>query len=779
MKISHRLSGGSASAVLLLALAALLGACDAKLGASGGPSGSRPEAASPVAKAVRPAAVGTTAATAAIANPILFVTQVPMPADKFPGRMNTFANHLADLDSVPRGGDLMIRYPDGAVRNLTQEAGFGEIGPQRTKAIAVREPAVHWNGQKAIFSMLIGAAPKQFERPKSHWQLYEITGLAKGQAAVITKVAKQPGYPYNNVSPFYASDGDILFTSDRPRDGQAHLYPQLDEYESTPTITGIFRLDAATGTVSILNHTVSGAFSPTVDSFGRLIFTRWDHLQRDQQAEGQGNPLGAYDLASEAAGSHRLPELGETFPERRDANVSGPYGQVSSHTYNLFAPWQMNQDGTDELTLNHIGRHELFYDAPGILPESFLNDPKLQAGSNNSFFANRTLIRQDNGIFHLREDPLQPGIYYGIYTDEFGRLTTDPIIRMTGAPTLDAEQMTITVASAGSGRFRNPLPMSNGPMVASVHSASQSGVQLRLQHLGTDSSGKFVAGAMLTGAGIHKTLSWFTPDAEDSYSGLLWEIEPVEVVARTPPQATTLAIDPIEKSVLTELQVNEAELRAWLKAKKLALIVTRNQTSRDRNDRAQPFNLQVPGGVKTTATGDAGTGALYNIAHYQILQANQVRGYDNYSGSDGGLRPIAQPMKVPNNPADPGGPAGSVRIANDGSTAAFVPANRALTWQTTDGAGVPIVRERVWVTMQAGEIRTCAGCHGENSLNQAGKPAATQKPQALRDLLLHWLQTKDAIFEQNGAQPRLPPKASAAAVAPVVAYRSKPERTRK
>lgn len=671
-----------------------------------------------------------------------------MPADQFPGRMNVFANHMADLDSVVRGGDLMIRYPDGAVRNLTELAGYGQKGLQTDKAIAVREPAVHWNGQKAIFSMLIGAAPEKHHRPETSWQLYEITGLAKGQTPVITKVAKQPGYPYNNVSPLYDSEGRILFTSDRPHNGKAHLHPQVDEYESTPTITGIYRLDQATGQVSLLNHTVSGAFSPIIDSFGRVIFTRWDHLQRDQQAEGTA--LQPYNRASEAPNAKKQAAV-ETFPEKRGANTSGtPYGTVSAHTYNLFTPWQMNQDGTDELSLNHIGRHELFFDSPGNLPESFLNDPALQAGSNNAFFLNRKLIRQDNGILNIREDPTQPGIFYGVYTDEFGRLVADEIVRITGAPTLNAEQMKITGVS--NGRFRSPLPMSTGQMVASAYSSSNG--QMRLQQLGTDSNGKFVAGTVLTGAGTTKNLTWWTPDVQDSYNGLLWEIDPVEVVARTPPPAKTLAIDPIEKSVLTELQVNEAELRDWLKSRNLALIVTRNQTSRDRNDRSQPFNLQVPGGIKTIGN----DGFLYDIVHYQILQANLIRGYDNFNGAEGGLRPIAQPMSVQGNPANPGGPPGSVRIASDGSTAVFVPAHRSVTWQTTDGAGEPIVRERVWISLQPGEIRTCAGCHGENTKNQAGKPAATNKPKALRELLLYWLQTKDAMIEKNGAQPRIPPK---------------------
>ena len=38
-----------------------------------------------------------------------------------------------------------------------------------------------------------------------------------------------------------------MFASDRPRNGAAHLYPQHDEYESTATVTGLWRLDPATG----------------------------------------------------------------------------------------------------------------------------------------------------------------------------------------------------------------------------------------------------------------------------------------------------------------------------------------------------------------------------------------------------------------------------------------------------------------------------------------------------------------------------------------------------
>jgi hypothetical protein len=84
------------------------------------------------------------------------------------------------------------------------------------------------------------------------------------------------------------------------------------------------------------------------------------------------------------------------------------------------------------------------------------------------------------------------------------------------------------------------------------------------------------------------------------------------------------------------------------------------------------------------------------------------------------------------------GPLGSVKIAADGSTAAFVPARRALTWQTTDTAGNAVVRERIWITFQPGEVRVCASCHGINEADQAGRTAPQNKPEALRTLLRYW-----------------------------------------
>jgi hypothetical protein len=48
------------------------------------------------------------------------------------------------------------------------------------------------------------------------------------------------------------------------------------------------------------------------------------------------------------------------------------------------------------------------------------------------------------------------------------------------------------------------------------------------------------------------------------------------------------------------------------------------------------------------------------------------------------------------------------------------------------------VRERVWITVQPGEIRVCGSCHGNNTKDQAGNTEPTNKPLALRTLLQAW-----------------------------------------
>lgn len=699
-------------------------------------------------------------------HPILFVTQVPIPAD-FVTIGSVFGNHEAGSDRVGRGGDLFIVYPDGSLRNLTQEAGFGNAGFQGSTSIAVRDPAVHWDGDKAIFSMVVGAPPQQFQWIQSRWQLYEVTGLGQGGTAVITRVPNQPA-EYNNVSPAYASDERILFVSDRPRNGAAHLYPQLDEYEEASTNTGVWSLDPTTGELRLLDHAPSGDFDPIVDSFGRVIFTRWDHLQRDQQADTDvldGDTYGTFNFRNETAGAARLNNRDEVFPEPRSERVDLLAGtNLEGHSFNHFFPWMVREDGTELETINHIGRHELH----GYFNRSINDDPNVE-----EFIAATTGRFNQNPIenfLEIREDPENPGRYFGIDAPEFQTHAAGQVVFLDAPPMLPADAAPVTyvthratrdVTPEGgmpspqhSGFYRNPLPLSGGGIVA-AHTAEtradrnegtrpnpQSRYDFRLKEL-VPAGGLWVAGTPLT-SGISKTLSYWDPDVLVQYSGQLWELSPVEVRSRPRPVAGDPPLPAPEQAIFDQESVDTASFRAYLEKRDLALIVSRDVTTRDEADRQQPFNLRVPGGVQTTGA----SGTIYDVAHLQIFQADQIRGIGGRTTPDPGRRVLAQVLHDPTaaNVPNPSGPPGSVALGLDGSMAALVPAHRAMTWQLTDPAGVGVVRERYWLTFQPGEIRVCTSCHGLNSQDQAGQALPSNPPEALRALLQQWKANQLPLF---------------------------------
>ena len=217
----------------------------------------------------------------------------------------------------------------------------------------------------------------------------------------------------------------------------------------------------------------------------------------------------------------------------------------------------------------------------------------------------------------------------------------------------------------------------------------------------------------------------------------MWELNPVEVRPRSIPTASPPGIAPPEQQMFDQANVTVAEIKQYLEANNLALVVSRNVTTRDDFDLQQPYNLRIPGGVQTI--GEPGT--IYDITHMQFFQADQLRGWTGGYSEDPrpGRRVLAQEMHdtaVSNPPTT--GPQGSVALGLDGSMAAFVPAQRAMTWQLTDENGEGVVRERYWITFQPGEIRLCTSCHGLSEVDQVGNSAPQNPPQALLTLLQFW-----------------------------------------
>jgi len=697
-------------------------------------------------------------------NAILFVTQVPIPGD-FTTIGSTFGNQQAVPDSCGRGGDLYVGYPDGTVKNLTRAAGYGKWGDQSTNGIAVRQPSVYWNGKKAVFSMVVGTPKRQYDYGTvSYWQLYEITNFLDPAATpLITKVPNQPTN-YNNIAPIYGTDDRILFTSDRPRNGQRNLYPQLDEYEEAPTVTGLWSLQPTNGDLFMLNHTPSGAFSPLIDHFGRVIFVRWDHLQRDQQADTDAENgtivYGPFNWSDESTNSVTTTNYAEVFPEPRPGRNDLLAGTgLTGHVFNQFFPWQITEDGTGEETVNHVGRHEL---GGSYLNAAFNNDPNLQ---DLYYFGGNYNTNTIDNFLQISEDPRVPGLFYGVSCPEFGSHASGQLVSLTGATNLNASFMRINYLTplstrnpAGSaasippdhtGLYRNPVMTTDGYLIAAhtnwkladantgdnVYIGSHYDFRLKFLQL---SNGFYMPGVLLT-AGLTNSAAYWTPDDHVIQTNILWELDPAEVVARPRPARLVETIDAPERAAFAAARVDINSFQDYLRAHDLALIVSRDVTTRDHADRQQPFNLRVSGSSHQTT---GATGKVYDVAWLQLFQGDQLRGlnYGTVGNPGNGRRVIAQNLHDPavDNPMTTNTLVGSVKIAADGSQAALVPARRAMTWQLTDTNGTGVVRERYWLTFAPGEIRTCTSCHGINETTQANLPAPTNTPAALVQLLQYW-----------------------------------------
>lgn len=720
-------------------------------------------------------------------NPIVFVANVPVVGMK--GHLNAFGNHGTSIvDSIP-GGDLYIRYPNGHLKNLTAEAGFGIASGEiqaGAQAIAVRQPTVHWSGDKILFSMLVGGPKERFDRASNRrWQIYEASGLNESDTVVIKKIPYQSS-KYNNLSPIYGATDDIIFVSDAPLYNMKHTYPQLDEYESTPSNTGIWKINLQTKKLSMIEHAPSGAYDLSLDSFGRVIFTKWDHLKRDQQADADRYEKGSYrafDFPDETSSAVRtkFPELDENgkyladkrgvlyelFPEARSIKDPTKDPNESINNFNQFFIWQVNEDGSNEETINHAGRHEF---GGSYMPPVFLDDPNLseflpREGANKKM---RDTIAGNAGIFQLKEDQDNPGTYLGTYALEFGREAAGRIVEFNLPPGKNPEDVIMTDYTNATldyfpertsdrlpsmtGHYRNPVRLADRSILVShtneyrlnEDDSTDPGTTrprfiFRLKKMipnpfDTD----MIAGNPLT-EGIVKHVRWWTDaEAPKEYLGQLNETDAVEVRPRPRPSSTPLmATDPIEKSVLTEEGVDEVELQNWLKEKKLALIVSRNVTMRDKADVGQPFNLRIPGGAENIPA----QGKVYDISKLQIFQGELTRSYEKQDGR----RVYSRPVR--NNEHHPDiekfyTDKGKVELGLDGSMAAFVPAGRALSWQLVDPNGKPVVRERVWVSFAPGEIRTCASCHGINSTTHNKLPEPKNKPEALRNLIRNWKSLK-------------------------------------
>ena len=245
-----------------------------------------------------------------------------------------------------------------------------------------------------------------------YWQIYEVSGLAAGRAAADRPPAAAGGQPTTS----RRSTGRTT-ASCSPPTGRATATAAL------PTARRV-RIDAdrhrhlvdgapTAPTCGCSTTPPSGDFTPLVASDGRVIFTRWDHLQRDQQ-----NNEGTLDaMAPSTTPPERAPQqLTDATPRsspscaasRRAATSTGTRSTSSSPGRSTRTVPGSRRSTTSAAT-SCAGYFDSAHDG---LPEFIAPEDR----------------RTADLFLQLEEDPLRPGYFYGTNAPEFATHAAGQII---------------------------------------------------------------------------------------------------------------------------------------------------------------------------------------------------------------------------------------------------------------------------------------------------------------------------------------------------------------
>ncbi|MBN1418956.1 MAG: PD40 domain-containing protein, partial [Planctomycetes bacterium] len=122
----------------------------------------------------------------------------------------------------------------------------------------VRDPAVDYDGRTILFAYRKGASP--------HYHLYTIGADGSGLRPLTDG-------PFDDIEPIWLPDGDILFNSTRCK-------RRVNCHTTQSAI--LYRCDADGGDIRPLSSNNEPDNTPWVMPDGRILYTRWEYVDRDQ-----------------------------------------------------------------------------------------------------------------------------------------------------------------------------------------------------------------------------------------------------------------------------------------------------------------------------------------------------------------------------------------------------------------------------------------------------------------------------------------------------------------
>jgi len=122
----------------------------------------------------------------------------------------------------------------------------------------VRDPQVHYDGRKILFSYRKGGDP--------YFHLHEINIDGSG-------LVRLTDGPFNDIEPTYLPDGGILFCSDRCN--------RFVNCWITPVAT-LYRCEADGSSIRMISPNLEHENTPWVLPDGRILYMRWEYVDRNQ-----------------------------------------------------------------------------------------------------------------------------------------------------------------------------------------------------------------------------------------------------------------------------------------------------------------------------------------------------------------------------------------------------------------------------------------------------------------------------------------------------------------
>lgn len=124
---------------------------------------------------------------------------------------------------------------------------------------AVRDPQVHYDGERILFSYRKGGTP--------YYQLHEIHRDGRGLKQLTSD-------PFDDLEPCYLPDGGIVFCSSRCKRYVPCWYVQ---------VATLYRCDGDGRNIQPLSSNIEQDNTPWVLPDGRILYTRWEYVDRSRE----------------------------------------------------------------------------------------------------------------------------------------------------------------------------------------------------------------------------------------------------------------------------------------------------------------------------------------------------------------------------------------------------------------------------------------------------------------------------------------------------------------